>query len=131
MLKTVLYILLLLTTSLRLISVVFLLAAESTALPTIVLVTTSLSVFYGIFLLVRRFIFNLRLRHFVQFFAVQSAVMLFNLFFVSNSVMVALSVVEVIATGTFPDILINLTAIYYCVRSMRRRKFVTVGDMFD
>ena len=131
MLKNVMFALLLLTTALRLGSVVFLISTQNTALPTVVLATTSLTVIYGAFLLVRRLIFNLHLRHFIQFFAAASVVILFNLIFVSNNVLVAVSVVEIVAIGTFLDILVNLTAIYLCVKNMRRKKFVTVGDMYD
>ena len=129
MIKTILYIPLLLTTAIRFISVVILLTRESTSLPTIVILATSLTIVYGVLLLVRRFIFTIHIKNFIQFFAAQSLVFGFNLLFVSNTVALQVNLVERLVVGSLLDILINCVAIYYCIKNMRRKKFVTVGNV--
>jgi len=127
LIKTVLYTLLLLTTATRLTGVVILLALGSVNLPTTVLATTSFTVIYGIFLLIRRFVLTLHLKHFIQFFTVQSAVFIFNLSFVSNNIPLQITGIEALVTGSVLDVLINVVAIYYCVRNIRRNKFSPAG----
>jgi len=125
----VLYTLLLLTTVTRFIGVVVLLTRDRVNLPTIVLVTTSLTVLYGIFLLIRRFVLTLHLKHFIQFFTVQSAVFIFNLSFVSNNIPLQITGIEALVTGSLLDVLINVVAIYYCIINIRRNKFASAGNL--
>ena len=131
MLKRVLYILLILTTAVRLASVVAILVRGETGLPASVLVATSLTVIYGVLLLVRRFIFAIRLKHFIQFFAVQSVVFAFNLAVVSRTVLLSVDTVEALVVGSLLDILINCVAVYYCVKSLRRVKFTAARTPAD
>ena len=128
MLKTVLYMLVLWTTAVRLVAIIAVLAVGTDSLPALVLVLTSLTVLYGVFLLIRRFVFTLHLKHFVQFFAAQSVVFWFNLSLVSRTVLLQISGLEAVVVGSLLDILINVVAIYYCVRSMRKSKRAAVGD---
>ena len=129
MIKTTLYILLLITTAVRFVGIIILLARPATNLPAIVIGTTAFTVLFGVFLVVRRVIFTLNLKHFIQFFAVQSAIFLFNLLFTSRTVPLQIDSVERLVVGNLLDILIGVVSIYYCVKNMRRKKFVTVGNL--
>ena len=129
MLKTILYLLLALTTLLRFASLMLVLAGGDTHLPTPVVVLTSVTVVYGVLLLLRRFLLSVHPRHFVHFFAFQSAVFFFNLIYVSRTVPLEIRPLEVLITGTVLDILVGFVAIYYCLKNMRRKKIVTVGDL--
>jgi len=131
LLKRVLYILLILTTAVRLVGVVATLAGGDTSLPAAVLVATSLTIIYGVLLLVRRFIFTIRLKHFIQFFAVQSMVFAFNLAVVSQTVLLSVTRAETLVVGSVLDILINCVAIYYCVKTLRRIKFAAARNLAD
>jgi len=119
--KKILYALVFLTSAVRLICVVFLFAREHSVLPPAVLMLTSLTVLHGMFLLVRRFIFTLHLKHFVQFFVVQSAVFAFNLVLTSHAVLLPIDLVERVVVGSLLDILVGVTIIYYCAKSMRKK----------
>ena len=121
--KNLLYALVFLTSAIRLVSVVILFARGFTALPSAVLAATSFTVLHGMFLLVRRVIFTLHLRHFAQFFAVQSAVFAFNIAVVSSTVLLALNSAERLVVGSLLDILVGAAVIYYCVKSIRKSKY--------
>jgi len=124
MLKKILLMVLILTTATRFVGVVLTLQPGNTSLPTVVLVLTSITVLYGIYFCVRRYVFTLRLAHFVQFYVVQSAVFVFNLVFVSRNVLLSLTLTEIIVVGTLLDVLIGLVAIYYSVKGIRKIKSV-------
>ena len=119
--KKALYALVFLTSAVRLISVVVLFARGFTALPTAVLAATSLTVLHGMFLLVRKVIFTLHFKHFVQFFAVQSVVFTFNIVLTSGTVLLALDLPERVVVGSLLDILVGVAAIYYCVKRLRKK----------
>ena len=118
--KRALYALVFLTSAIRLVSVVILFARGYTALPYAVLAATSLVVLHGMFLLVRRVIFTLQLKHFAQFFAVQSLVFAFNIVLTSVTVLLALDLPERLVVGNLLDILVGVAVIYYCVKRMRK-----------
>ena len=131
MLKIVLYLILFVTTLVRLVSVILLLVHEGTHLPIAVIVLTSFTVVYGVLLLVRRFILTVHPRHFIHFFVFQSVIFTFNLIFVSRTVPLEIRPLEVLVTGTILDLLIACAAIYYCIKNIRRKKIVTVGDVHN
>ena len=118
--KKALYALVFLTSAIRLVSVVILFARGYTALPTAVLAATSLTILHGMFLLVRRVIFTLHLKHFAQFFAVQSLVFAFNIVLTSATVLLTLDLPERLVVGNLLDILVGVAVIYYCVKKMRK-----------
>ena len=118
--KKAFYALVFLTSAIRLVSLVILFARGYTALPTAVLAATSLSVLFGMFLLVRRVIFTLQLKHFAQFFAVQSLVFAFNIVLASRTVLLTLDLPERLVVGNLLDILVGVAVIYYCVKRMRK-----------
>ncbi|MCL2856700.1 MAG: hypothetical protein FWE19_03105 [Oscillospiraceae bacterium] len=126
--KKTLYALVFLTTAVRLVGVVILFARGFSGLPPIVLTLTSLVVLHGMFLLVRRFIFTLHLRHFVQFFVVQTAVFAFNLALTSNTVLLAIDIPEQIVVGSLLDILVGTLCIYYCAKNIRKNKYLQAGQ---
>ena len=125
--KNLLYALVFLTCAIRLVSVVILFARGFTALPSAVLTATSLTVLHGMFLLVRRAIFTLHLRHFAQFFAVQSTAFAFNIAVASSTVLLVLDSAERLVVGSLLDILVGVAAIYYCVKSIRKNKYAGAG----
>ena len=126
--KKLLYALVFLTSLVRLVGVVILFARGVTALPPIVLTLTSLIVLHGMFLLVRRFIFTVHLKHFVQFFAVQSVIFAYNLALTSSTVLLVIDLPERLVVGSLLDILIGVAAVYYCAKSMRRKKSFQTGQ---
>ena len=121
--KRALYTLVFLISAVRLAGVVILFARGFSNLPPVVLTLTSLVVLHGMFLLVRRFIFALQLKHFVQFFVVQSVVLAYNLALTSRTVLLEIDLPERLVVGSLLDILIGVAAIYYCARSMHRKKY--------
>jgi len=126
--KKTLYTLVFLTSLVRLVGVVILFARGFSNLPPTVLALTSLVVLHGMFLLVRRFIFTLHLRHFVQFFVLQSAVFAFNLLLTSRTVMLAIDIPERLVVGSLLDILVGVAAIYYCAKGIRKNKYLQTGQ---
>jgi len=126
--KKLLYFLVLLTSAVRLVGVVVLFARGYSVLPPTVIALTSLTVLHGMFLLVRRFILALHLRHFVQFFVVQSAVFALNLALTSSTVLLAIDLPERLVVGSLLDILVGIAVIYYCAKSIRLNKYVRTSD---
>ncbi len=128
MLKAVSHIIVAATTLLRLSMLVYLLLFRAdTHLPVTVLVVTSAVVLYGLFITFRRLAGPMRITQMTVFFSVQSAAILFNLFFTSRNVPLALDVPEIITVGTFLDILINAYMIISIIRQ-RRNRFLTVAN---
>ena len=127
--KKILYWLVFLTSVVRLVSLVILFARGHTHLPAAVLAATSLTVLFGMFLLVRRFIFTLSLKHFVQFFALQSVVFAFNLVLTARVVLLDIDLVERLVVGNLLDILVGIAAIYYCAKAIRRSKYLQTGGL--
>lgn len=129
MFKTVVYGLLLLTTALRLVDMVYLLSREVINLPAPVIVVQSAMILYGIVLLAQRFISSVRLRPVTVFFAVQAVMFLFNITYTALTSPLRFTALEMIAVGTFLDVLVNAVIVYFCVKRMRARSFVTVGHV--
>ncbi|MGI6402995.1 MAG: hypothetical protein ACOX0K_02000 [Oscillospiraceae bacterium] len=128
MLKSVLYYLLLITTSLRLVDVIYLLTATNSCLPGIVFAVTSAMILYGIVLVVKRFVGSVRLSQLMAFYLVQIFAILFNLIFVAVTLPVKVTLAETLVVGTFLDILINCVVVYLCMKQ-RRSRFITVGGL--
>ncbi len=128
MLKSVLYYLLLVTTSIRLVDVVYLLATTDSCLPGIVFAVTSAMIIYGVILLVKRFIGSVRLSQLMMFYLIQIVAIAFNLIYVAFNLPVKVTLPEMLVVGTFLDILINCVIVYLCVKQ-RRSRFVTVGGL--
>lgn len=128
MLKPVLYILLLLTTSVRFFDIVYLLAKENTNLPIPVILVTTAIILYGMVLAVRKFTSTIRLKQLMYFFIAQTGVIAFNLLYVSVATPLKMSVAEMLAAGTFLDLLVNGVLIYLCLRQIRSFHFPTVQE---
>lgn len=128
MLRTFLYIVMLVTTILRFADVIYLLSRPVTNLPTTVFIITSLVIIIGVVLIVKRFIGTVRLGQFMAFFIIQAVAFLFNIVFVSVTVPLKIDVFEMIAVGSFLDILIDIFAIYLCGKQ-RRKRLVTMGGI--
>lgn len=114
------YTLLLLTTSIRFVDMIFLLTRESTNIPTVVIVMTCAMIVYGVALGVSRFVSNLRMRQLVSFYMVQTAVIAFNLIFIAMTCPLSLGGLEMLAVGTFLDILINIALVGTSLKHIRR-----------
>lgn len=123
LLKSVLYYLLLLTTSVRLIDMIYLLAKGSTNLPVPVIAVTSAMLLYGIALIVYRFIATVRMKQLVTFYSVQTLMIAFNLVFVAAACPLRMSAAETLIVGTFLDLLINAGLIYTSMKRMRSFQF--------
>lgn len=119
MLKSVLYYLILLTTSVRLIDIVYLLTRDSTNLPLSVIMITSAMILYGTVLVVKKFMGNVRLTQLMVFYGIQAALVVVNLVIVSVMVPMQITVAETFIVGSFLDILIDISAIYAGAKFMR------------
>lgn len=119
MLKSLLYYLLFLTTTVRFVDIIYLMTKPSTNLPVIVLVVTSAMIIYGVVLLTKRVLSNLRLKQLTTFYVVQSAMIVFNIIYMAISCPLQVSFVETLIVGTFLDLLMNFGILYACMRQMR------------
>lgn len=119
LLKSVLYYLLLLTTTVRFADMIYLLAKDSTNLPIPVIAVTSLMILYGIFLGVKKFVTTIRMKQMLHFYLVQTGMIVFNLIYVAAFCPLRVSAVETVIVGTFLDVLVNAGLIYACLRQMR------------
>lgn len=121
MIKLVLYILLFITTAVRLAGIIYLLAGESTNLPTLILAVTSATVLYGLALIIKRLVGSIRLKQLMLFFIIQTVAFSFNMAYFAITSPLKISFMETLAVGTFLDILLNCCAVYLCIRQMRGR----------
>lgn len=129
MLKSVLYYLLLLTTSVRFVDIIYLLAKDSTNLPTPVIIVTSAMILYGVFLVVKKVISTVRLKQLVTFYTVQTGMIAFNLIYVAVRCPLQISASETLIVGTFLDILANIGLIYLCMKQIRSFHLPVVQKM--
>lgn len=123
MLKSVLYWLLLLTTTFRLADIVYLVSKGDSHLPITVMVLTCLMVVYGGYLAIRKQISSVRMKQFLAFYVIQTAVILFNIFFVAITSPFSHTFAETVVVGTFLDIIINVALVYMISRQMRSFSF--------
>ncbi|MCL2035113.1 MAG: hypothetical protein FWG94_10350 [Oscillospiraceae bacterium] len=126
MLKIILYSLIAVTTALRLTNIVFLLVKEDTNVPLPVFAVTTVMIIYGIFLITKKFINKVTLRNLMHFYIVQTFMIAFNLFYVASFSPLRIHASEILVVGTFIDILMNGTIIYFCTRRLRSRYFAVV-----
>ncbi|MDL2234417.1 hypothetical protein LJC63_12695, partial [Ruminococcaceae bacterium OttesenSCG-928-L11] len=85
-------------------------------------------ILYALVLVVKRFTGNVRLRQMMAFYVVQGLLVAVNLITVAINVPLAISTAEMFVTGSFLDILIDICAIYFCMKQIRSayRPFVKV-----
>lgn len=119
MLKSVLYYLMFITTAVRFVDMIFLLTAGSTSLPIPVIAVSSAMILYGIVLVVKKFVSNLRLRQLMAFYMVQVVVVVFNLSYIAAFCPLQISVAETCVVGSFLDLIVDAGAIYACMKYMR------------
>jgi hypothetical protein len=117
--KSVLYSLILLTTAVRFVDMIYLLTRDSTNLPLSVLLVTSAMILYGLVLLTKKFFGTVRLRQMMVFFGVQAALVVVNLVTVALFVPMQITLTETLIVGSFLDILIDCGALYAGFRFMR------------
>lgn len=123
MLKQVLYYLMLVTTTVRFVDMIYLLAKDNTNLPVPVLIVTTFMVLYGIYLVVRKFLGNILLKQLMTFYVIQTVMIVFNLVYFSIASPLQVSILETVAIGTFLDIIVNASVIYLCTKQMRSHYF--------
>ncbi|MDL2247686.1 hypothetical protein LJC05_03035 [Bacteroides sp. OttesenSCG-928-J23] len=113
------YALLLLTTTLRFADMIYLLVTDSTDLPFPILLISAAVVLYGIYLLVQKFTSNIRLKQLMAFFLVQTGVFAFNIIYTAINVPLQIGAADTLLIGTFLDIIINCSVVYFCLKQMR------------
>lgn len=129
MLKSVLYFLLLLTTSVRFVDLIYLLAKDNTNLPIPVVIVSCIMVLYGIVLGVQKFIGSVRLRQLMNFFILQSGLIAFNMIYVSVATPLKMDAAEMLAVGTFLDLVVNGAVVYLSMRQMRSFQMPLVQEV--
>lgn len=123
MLKSILYYLLLLTTSVRFIDMIYILAKDSTNLPVPVIVVTAAMILYGVVLAFYKFVGTVRMKQLVAFYAVQSGMIVFNLVYTAVFCPLQISFGETVLMGTFLDLIINGGLIFVGMRRMRNMQY--------
>lgn len=129
LLKSVLFYLLALTTSVRFVDMIYLLIHGSTNLPVPVIAVTSAMILYGIILIVCKFISTIRMKRLLTFYLVQSVMIVFNLCYISFWCPLHISFAEALIIGTFLDLLVNVALLYVCFKRIRSIPFSTPHGM--
>lgn len=119
LLKSILFYLLLLMTSVRFVDMSYLLAKGSTNLPVPVIVVTSAMILYGIVLIAYKLLSTIRMKQMVTFYLCQTGMIIFNLCYVSFFCPLQISMAETLLVGTFLDLLVNVILLYVCFKRMR------------
>lgn len=123
MLKSVLYCLLFITTAARFTDIIYLLVKDNTNLPIPVIIITTTMIIYGIVLLAKKFVGNVTLKQLMMFYMVQTAMIVFNLSYISVACPLHINIAETVVVGTFLDIVINCGIIYFCTKQIRSHYF--------
>ena len=127
-LKSILFYIMALFVGVRFVSIIYLMAVSSTYLPRAVVVLMSLIVLYGIILILKKFVFGIRLKEIIWFFMAQAAVVAFNLgYMMFIGYPLQLSLLEVTVVGTFLDLLTAACVLYYGIKQMRRTNLRETG----
>lgn len=124
-----LYWFLFVTTTARLVDFIYLLAVRGTNLPFSVIVVTGAMILYGAFLLLKRLFGNVTLKQLMAFYLLQTGMILFNLAYVSITSPLRVSMPEIIAIGTFFDVLINCCVVYFCTKQLRSHYFAVAQPL--
>ena len=121
MLKSVLFFVLVAFTGVRLVDMVYLFVNGQTNLPVAILGVTTAMVAYGLLLIVKKFVFDIRIKELMAFYLVWAAAIVFNLSYLRFShYPFALSLPEFIAVGTILDLIVIACVCYYGMKQMRR-----------
>lgn len=123
MLKQVIYGLIFAITLVRTADMGYILIKGGTNVPVPVLAVTSCIIVYGAFLLIRKLFMNVTLKQMMAFFIIGSVAIIFNLIYISVACPLSISPAETIVVGTFFDIIINSTVVYFCTKQMRSHYF--------
>ena len=122
MLKSVSFLLLVAFTGLRLIDVMYLITRDSMNLPLAVIAITVVMVLYGIVLTVKQLVSRTTVKELMMFYILQASTIIFNLIFVAVACPVKLSLAEMLAVGTFLDLVVIGCVIYYGMKQLRRTR---------
>jgi len=120
LLRAILLLLVAITTIVRFSGVVFVLTRDAVNLPALALILTTVMVIYGLILVTRKLMMgSVRLRQFMAFFLLQTAVIVFNLIYVASVHPLPITAPETLVVGTFFDLLINAGILFICIRHLR------------
>jgi hypothetical protein len=114
--KGILFIIVLMTTALRLVTMAYLLIMPSNSLSFPVLAVTAVIVVYGMLIIFRRLFLSVRLQSYMWFFIAQAIAFIFNMIYIVRTTPLKLTPYEIIAVGTFLDILVAVICVYYCAK---------------
>jgi len=131
LLKSVLYYLILLTTGVRLVDMVYLLVKGGSNLPVSVMAVTGVMILYGIVIAFQKR--SVKIRSLIVFFAVHAALVVVNLVTVKIHVPMQITVAETLIVGSFLDIVIDACAMYAGLKFMSSefQPFVRVIETGD
>lgn len=119
MLKQAVFYLLLLISSIRFVSVVYVLAKPGNNLPVLAILVTCALVIYGALLVVKRFVSQITVKQMLCFYLIQSAAVLFNIGYVALTSPLKISFAETMVVGTFLDVLLGCVLTVLMLRRLR------------
>ena len=130
MLKSLLYSLLIITTAVRFVDMVYLISTGGTTLPVSVMIITSAMIIYGGLLIAKKITGSIRIGQLMAFYCVQAGIIIFNLLTIAIFYPLQLSFAEVLIVGSFLDLIVDFCAVYMCLKYMRSsfKPFVKVID---
>jgi hypothetical protein len=126
LLKTILYWILIFSTTARFVDLIYVLALQQTTLPLVVVLVAAASVLVGIVLLVKKFIGVLPLKQLMLFFIVEAAATVFNIAYLAANYPLEITLAEAVLCGTFLHLLVDALVVYTCLRHLRQQ-FVPVA----
>ena len=119
MLKSVSFLILVAFTGLRLVDVMYLITRDSVNLPVTVIVVIAAMVLYGVALITKQLLAKTTVKELITFYVSQAAAIVFNLVFVSIACPIKLSIAEMLAVGTFLDLVVIACVLYYGMKQLR------------
>ena len=113
------YTVLFLTTAVRLVDLIYILAQDATRLPVPVLVVTTAMILYGVVIVVRKLTGNILLRQLMLFYMTQLVMIVFNLTYVIVAYPLQVNFAETMIIGTFLDLILGVTFLFLCAKQFR------------
>lgn len=123
MLKQVLYCLMLFMTVIRAGDMGYILIKGSTNIPIPVIAVTSCVILYGAVLLIRRLFVNVTLKQMMAYFSIETLAIIFNLIYIATNCPLKISAAETLVVGTFFNIIVNLSVLYFSTKQLRSHYF--------
>ena len=121
MLKTILYSLLIFSTTVRFVDLIYVLALQQTTLPLVVVIVAGASILVGLALVVKKFIGVLPLKQLMLFFIVEALAVSFNIAYLAMNYPLAITLAEAVLCGTFLHLIVDAIVVHTCMRSLRQQ----------